>query len=261
MKHRQRQRWAIGIAALTVGACAAAALSAEAAGDGATVGPQRTSLLELVQAGGVVGYVIILLSVAAAALIVDAFRGITPQRLLPQGLVQQALALAREGRFREVLTVARSNDSMIGRIIAEGMEQGGLGLRAIRAAMQDRGLQETTALQQRIGYLNLIGSVAPMLGLLGTVIGMIESFQVLGVAKGAARPDQLAEGISKALVTTCMGLIVAIPVLFFDSYFRNRVTRIGQEAASICERALQCMDVAQEQRRRQGGGAAQADQG
>jgi len=171
-------------------------------------------------------------------------------KLMPPALGEQVLELSEQGRFRELQTIAKSNDSMLGRIVGAGVDQGTLGLKAIRAAMQDQGQQETTALQQRIGYLQLIGAVAPMLGLLGTVIGMINSFQVLGLAKGAARPDQLAEGISQALVTTCMGLTVAIPVLFFHNYFRNRVTRIGQAAAGTCERALQSMDVFLELRRR-----------
>jgi len=110
---------------------------------------------------------------------------------------------------------------------------------AVRESMRQAGVMELTRLRQRIGYLGFVGTIAPMLGLLGTVLGMISSFQVLGVDRSAADPGELALGISEALVTTTLGLIIAIPVLFFHGFLRNRTTILGHEISAICEGVIQ----------------------
>ena len=202
------------------------------------------SVLDFVRAGGIVGYVIILLSLAGVAFIIDAFIHLKVDKLLPPAVSQEALQLAGKGKFSQVVTLCQANDSMLSRVIRAALSQGQMGIEAVREAMQEGGIREITRLQQRVGYMGFIASVAPMLGLLGTVTGMIASFNVLGMAKGAARPDELAVGISEALVTTCMGLVVAVPLMFFHNYFRDRVTRIGQEASGQCERLLRVMTTA-----------------
>lgn len=242
---------AMGLAlALTVaGVDAALAQSGAASGDAAVQPSAQTrSLLDLIKAGGIVGYVIILLSLAAGTLVVDSFLRVRTDKLLPPSLVTQLEQLTRQGKFNDILMLTRGNDSMLGRVVAGGISRGEMGLPAIREALQEHGARELTRLHQRIGYINLAAASAPMLGLLGTVTGMISSFNVLGMAKGAARPDELAVGISEALVTTCMGLVVALPLMFLHNHLRDRVTRIGQETAGLCERLLRNMAVALETR-------------
>ena len=225
-----------------------------------TPGP-RTSLLHFVRSGGPVGYLIIALSLAGVALVIDAFTHLKNEKLLPPAVSQQSEQLARKGKFSEVLTLCQANDSMLSRIIRSALAQGQLGIEAVRESMQESGTREVTRLQQRVGYIGFIAAVAPMLGLLGTVTGMIASFQVLGAYKGAARPDQLAEGISEALVTTCMGLVVAVPLMFFHNYFRDRVTRISQAASGQCERLVRVMTAVVEARSTAHGAAARREAG
>jgi biopolymer transport protein ExbB len=208
----------------------------------------RRSLLDLVQAGGWVGYVIMLLSLCGMALVVDAFMRLNEQRLVPPNLADQVHELTAKGKFEEVLALCKTNESMLGRVIAGGLSDGKLGLDAVREGMEQAGVMEVTRLRERNGYIGLIASVAPMLGLLGTVTGMIASFRLLGEAQGTARPDELALGISQALVTTCMGLIVALPLMFFYDFFRNRITRIGHETAAVGEKMLRLMAVVIETR-------------
>lgn len=93
--------------------------------------------------------------------------------------------------------------------------------------------ESTSILNIRIGYQALIATVEPMLGLLGTVIGMIEAFDTLAALKGAANPAELADSIAKALVTTATGLIIAIPVLVMYMYLKNKMMRIVQETTII----------------------------
>ncbi|MCK4625540.1 MAG: MotA/TolQ/ExbB proton channel family protein [Phycisphaerae bacterium] len=201
------------------------------------------NLLDFIKAGGPVGYVIVALSFAGIALVIEGFIHIKADKLIPRSVSEQFEELAGKKKFSEMLTLCKANDSMISRIIAAALSRGQLGIEAVREAMKESGTREVTRLQQRVGYIGFIASVAPMLGLLGTVTGMISSFNVLGMAKGAARPDELAVGISEAMVTTCMGLVVAVPLMFFHNYFRDRVTRISQEASGQCERLVRIITV------------------
>jgi len=220
----------------------------EAAGEASDT-PASRSMLDLVQAGGPVGYAIILLSLCGLALVVDSSLRLKDQKLVPQNLAEQVHELTSKGRFEEVLSLCKTHDSMLARVITGGLSDGKLGLDAVREGLEQQGVMEVTSLRERIGYIGLIASVAPMLGLLGTVTGMIASFRLLGEAQGAARPDELALGISQALVTTCMGLIVAVPLMFFYAFFRNRITRICNEAAAVGEKMLRLMSVVLETRK------------
>jgi biopolymer transport protein ExbB len=228
---------------LALGAGPAAVASGEDAdkNTGGSDDQGRKSLLDFVHAGGIVGYAIIALSAAGVALVIYAAMNVKAEKLIPPSLAAESDRLARAGKFLELRGLCQASDNLAARVIQGGLEQGQLGVEAVREAMREQGTREITRLQQRVGYVGLIASVAPMLGLLGTVVGMIGSFDVLGTAKGAARPDELAVGISKALVTTCMGLVVAVPLIFFHSYFRDRVTRISQDLSGLCERLLRIM--------------------
>lgn len=200
------------------------------------------SLIEFVKAGGVVGYFIILLSVAACALVIDTLLRLRRDRLLPANLVAQSLRLAEEGRVDELQSISNASDSMIGRIVGGALERGARGgIDAVRQEIQQLGEREVLRLRQRVGVIGVIATAAPMLGLLGTVIGMIGSFRVLGHSKNAARPDELAVGISMALVATCEGLILAVPLIFAHAFIRDRISGIAQETAHLAERILSAL--------------------
>ena len=202
------------------------------------------SLLDLVVAGGPVGYLILLLSLVGFALVIDAFVRVRKEAILPSDLADETLKLAGRRRFDEVLSLCKTSDSVLGRVVEGGLSQGKLGLDAVREGLQQEGESEFTRLRQRNGYLGLIAAVAPMLGLLGTVTGMIASFRLLGETQGSARPDELALGISQALVTTSMGLILAVPLTFFYAFFRDRINRIAHETGGFGDRLLRTMQVA-----------------
>ena len=208
------------------------------------------NLVDLIQAGGLVGYAIILLSLVGLALVIDSFVRLQEDKLIPPALVDEASNLAQRGRFSELRSLCKGSPTLWGRMVGDALDDGHWGIEAIREAVQQQGDRHFTRLRQRVGYVGLIASIAPVLGLLGTVTGMIDSFQVLGEAKGAARPDELASGIAEALITTCMGLIVAVPLMFLHAYLRDRVTRIAQDAAGACERLLRIMGVVHEQQQR-----------
>lgn len=233
-------------------------------GEGAAAkdtGTTRTSLGKFIRAGGIVGYTIIALSSVGLALVVDTFLHVRPQRLVPEAMTEQVVHLARQGKLNDMMYLCKSVDCLLGRIVSQTFSQGRMSWAVARDVMQELGTREVTRLYQRVGYIGFIASVAPMLGLLGTVTGMIDSFGVLGTAKGAADADELATGVSEALVTTCMGLIVALPLMFFHSYFRDRVTQIGQEAASVCDRLIRAMTEWQLSQGQPSGGEEEAPEG
>lgn len=230
--------WTVGVTALLS--------STQVFGQEPAAASERT-LLDLIQAGGWVGYAIILLSLVGIALIVDGFLRLREEVLVPAHLTEQIHQLASARQFEQLLGLCRGHDSLVARVIVAGLSDGKMGLDAVREAMQQQGVSEITRLRQRIGYIGLIAGIAPMLGLLGTVVGMIVSFRLLGESRGVARPDELALGISQALVTTCMGLIVAVPMMFFHAMLRDRITRIGQDVAAVGDRMLRLSAVAMSQ--------------
>ena len=240
---REREGWmaamlVMGLVFLAAAAVAESAAAGEA-GDKTTppAGVTR-SLLDFIKAGKIVGHTIIVLSFVGVALVINNFIRMTRNRLVPPLLAQQAASLSREARVAEIVNAAHASDSMLGRILATVLSQRPLSLASAREAFQEEGTKEITHLQHQVGYIGFIATIAPMLGLLGTVTGMIYSFNVLGTSKGAARPDELAIGVAEALVTTCEGLIVAVPLMFFHMYFRARVTRLGQETAGVCDSVM-----------------------
>ncbi len=191
------------------------------------------TLMELVAFGGVVGYLIIALSFVAVALVVDDALLLRRKVLMPPGEVEELGGMISEGRYSDVTEVERA--SFVGAMTSAGVYERGRGYEAVVKAMEDSADGLTGRLLRRIEYLNIIANVTPMLGLLGTVIGMVKCFNQISVAVGGVDPRLLAAGIFQALMTTVMGLIVAIPALFAFSMFRNRVDSLAAEATKCAE--------------------------
>jgi biopolymer transport protein ExbB len=195
---------------------------------------EKETILSLIAKSGLVGYLIILMSVAALALAIEHIITLRRDKLCPPDVVGDLEALFDEENYEEALTVCESRPSILSSIMAAGIARLGDGYEDMRKAMEEATEDEAMRLHQKISYLSLIGNIAPMMGLLGTVMGMIESFQVIATTPNPS-PSQLADGIYKALVTTCEGLIVAIPVLAVYFYFRNRVNRLLTDTNSVAE--------------------------
>ena len=222
-------------ALLLVGACGRGALLADPQGaDGA----EAVRIWDLLLAGKFTGLVIIALSFVAFGLIVYYFLTIRKGLLLPEDLLLRVHEALRHGRLREASERCRHDRSLIGRILTAGLREGGESRERIRQAMEDAGGDEVLRLQRRISYLSLIGTIAPMLGLYGTVIGMIRSFNTIAQKAGVPKPSELAEGISQALVTTWLGLFVAIPAMFFYGILLNRVAGLALEAGETAEELM-----------------------
>lgn len=198
------------------------------------------SLFELILAGGVVGYVILLLSVAAVALAVIHLLQLREGTLAPPEVVDSLNERLSQGDVDGAAALCRreENDCFLTRVMLPGLQRysrSAFGALELKGALEEAGQSQTARLLRSTDALGLIAAIAPMLGLLGTVVGMVGAFDTISASEGFARPDQLAGDISKALVTTLMGLVLAIPATAALTYFRNRIDALTGDVADVVE--------------------------
>lgn len=211
----------------------------DAGGDAAGTGPGKNYLVWMFTAlGWVFTPVFILMSLTTVALIVMNMMSIRRKNLVPEPLVAEFGDLMENQKFQEAYTVAKESDSLLGRVLASGLAKVPSGYDKAVQTMQDVGQEETMKLEHQIGYLALVGNLAPMVGLFGTVVGMINSFQIIAAGGSAPSPQKLAEGIATALFTTMIGLAIALPSLAIYDIFKNRLARFILEIGIISDNYL-----------------------
>jgi biopolymer transport protein ExbB len=216
---------------------AAPALAETSAGGG--------TLLKFIVGGGVIGYIILALSVVAVAWVVYLLLALRRTVLLPPAQIEAVSALLKGGQAEGAIAFcARAeNDSFFTRILAPGLQRlvrSPFGALDMREALQESGEEETARLYRATDGLGVIGAIAPLLGLLGTVQGMIGAFDTVatGAVNDAGYYERLASDISLALITTFQGLVVAIPVVAMFTYFRNRIDAVASAAGNSMERMI-----------------------
>lgn len=196
-----------------------------------------SSFVNILLAGGLVGYVIMFLSVAALALAIEHALTIRASVMMPEGLAERVSELLSANQPTAAEQQCKLQPSFLGAVLHEGLIEIDGGWPAVEKAMEDAAADQAARLFRKIEYLSVIANLAPMLGLLGTVIGMVVAFREVAITQGAARAADLAEGIYLALVTTVEGLVVAIPCLAIYAFFRSRVDQLVAEASQAAQRA------------------------
>lgn len=204
-------------------------------------------MFSIIQAAGWPIWPLILCSVLALAFIIERFIKLKPARVLGSNLVDEAIAVSRDGVPKPDTIAQLAQHSALGHILAAGLTAAGKPRatpEAVREAMERAGRHATHQLERYLPAIGTIASAAPLLGLLGTVIGMIEIFgsQAPSGALTGGNPAQLAHGISVALYNTAFGLIVAIPALIFWKYFRTRVDAYVLSMELAAERFARHLD-------------------
>jgi biopolymer transport protein ExbB len=184
---------------------------------------------KLLEAGGGVGVVIGALSVGMAALVFEYLISLRRGATIPRRLAERLQELITQKQFKQATDECRDNGSLLALVIGAGLGEVDAGYAAVEKAMEDACAQHAGRLYRKIDYLSVIGTLSPMLGLLGTVWGMMLAFSEFA-SKANVAVTELAPGISTALVTTLLGLAVAIPAYAAYAYFRNRV----DEAVANC---------------------------
>jgi len=182
-------------------------------------------VFEVIAAGGWLMLPIILSSIAAMGIVIERFWSLQRSRVLPNQLVTEIAELWRTGRLDDAALRDIAEQSALGRVLASGLRSLRAGPETMKETIEDTGRHVAHDLERFLNSLGTIAAVTPLLGLLGTVIGMIDVFATITTA-GVGEPGELAAGISKALVTTAAGLSVAIPALMFYRFFRRRVDEL-----------------------------------
>jgi biopolymer transport protein ExbB len=196
--------------------------------------PMRVDLRQLFHDGGAIGYVICALSLAMVALIVEHWLTIRRGALMPRGLAEEVHRSLVQGQVAAAVETCRRRPSLLGHLLQAGLGEVDLGYAAVEKAMEDAAQQHAARLARKIDYLSLISTVAPMLGLMGTVWGMILAFMEFE-RKANPQVSELAPGVYKALITTLFGLIVAVPAIAAYAYFRNRIDELVAQTALLAE--------------------------
>jgi len=195
-------------------------------------------VFELVKAGGWLMWPIIACSVIAMAIVVERLWVLRSRRVIPENLVVQIWQLYQKGKLSNAHIATVRKNSPLGRILAAGLINRNHSRDVMKEAVEEEGRQVVHELERYLNTLGTIAAIAPLLGLLGTVVGMIKVFAAITTA-GVGNPAVLAGGISEALITTAAGLSVAIPALIFHRYLSGRVDqlviRMEAEALKLIE--------------------------
>ncbi|MDB2687188.1 MotA/TolQ/ExbB proton channel family protein [Mariniblastus sp.] len=180
----------------------------------------------LIEALGIYLIVFLLISVALVSLMIMNFLAIRRSAVCPPELIDGFQAHLDEKQYQEAFELAKSDESFLGNVLSAGLSKVSTSYKHAVAAMQDVGAEENMKLDHRASYLALIGTLAPMIGLLGTVDGMIRSFYTIATAGTSPDANKLAEGISTALLTTLVGLLIAIPAIAAYNIFKNMIQKL-----------------------------------
>ena len=214
--------------------------AAPAAGQpAAAVEEPGTSLWGLIKQGGLLMFPLGLLSVATIALAVYGFMVVREGKMLTPELVPPLTESLRSLHIDDAMSTCGANPSLLTNILSAGLQRvtgGVLDVPSMEKAMEEASVEETAAGIKTISYLSIIAQTAPMLGLLGTVSGMIKAFQKIGKG-GMGKPEVLAGDIGEAMVTTATGLLIGIPAMFLYFYLKNRytsnVSRLGRVLGNL----------------------------
>lgn len=209
------------------------------AGDEAATSGTPTLLGWTIQSLGW-GYLLLFLaiSITLVSLFVMNMLAARRETLCPQELVDSFEEKLNEKEFQAAYDMARTDESVLGQVLSAGLAKLSRGYGKAIEGMQEVGEEESMKLEHRLSYMALIGNLSPMIGLFGTVQGMISSFQAIAIGGSTPKPADLAEGISTALFTTLVGLAIAIPAIAAYNILRNRVTRLLLEVGVTSENLM-----------------------
>lgn len=221
------------------GAAASAPAPAPAADTGGAPSAQIQSRSFLAYVAEALGWFwgpsFLLLSFILVALIMMNMLQVRRDVLLPAQFVEEFEQKLNAKDFQAAYEFARGDESFVARVLAAGMGRLSRGYAEAVEGMQEAGEDENMALEHRLSYVALIGSISPMMGLMGTVQGMISSFDKIAMSAVSPKPSELATGISTALVTTLIGLMLALPAMVFHSILKNRIQRLVLEIGMVSE--------------------------
>ncbi len=198
------------------------------------------SMMDVIVRGGIMMVPILLGSVLALTIVLERLWSLQRAKIIPPGFLQRMEQLVEKGRLSEALSACRENNSSLARVLVAGLQAWGGGRAEVREQLQMAGRHEATVLSRWVGALGAIAALEPMMGLLGTVLGLIESLREVERLKVVGNPSVVAAGVWQALITTAAGLFIAIPTYAMYRYFRSRVSGLVIEMEKGAGLVLRC---------------------
>ncbi len=200
---------------------------------------QNLTLWDMIKAGGVILWIIGGLGFIGLVWALYLLLTLTPRRELPSILIRRLFHLLQAGDYKGVLELCEGRDELIAKMVFAGVKLVGHDRYVIQDAMESEGERGASILWQRISYLNNIAVLAPLLGLLGTVWGMMQAFGAIAFNDAQVKGLTMAYSVATAMVTTAGGLIIAIPAMAIYFYLRGRVNRIIAEVEAIASEMVE----------------------
>lgn len=189
-------------------------------------------------AGPIFGPLLLLISIALVTVIVLLSMDLRMATSIPPAFVDEFTDTVNKRRFKEAFELARNENSFLGRVLTTGMGRLQYGIEDAREAAFNMVESIKASKEQLIAYLATVGTLGPLIGLVGTVFGMIQTFMVLSIPGKPPNPADLAKGISHALVVTLLGIGLSVPAIFCHAFFRNRLIRISMDTSNISDDLL-----------------------
>jgi len=203
-------------------------------------------VVDLILKGGILMYPIIFCSIVALAVFLERIWVLRRKRVIPEEFIRNVEDLIRKQKISEAIFLCQGDTSSIGKIFLAGLKNAGRGMWLVKEAIEERGGREAAILEKHVGILSTIANLTPLLGLLGTVSGMIKTFNVISV-QGVGNPGPLAGGIAEALITTASGLSVAIPTLVCHRVVKDKAESLIFEMEENSIKLIELMENTNQQ--------------
>lgn len=221
------------------------AIPNNAAGAGTSPAAPESLLSLAIRASGPIGGFLLLLSIYFTALVIRLFMELRVSEAVPAPLVERLEVAIRDKKFQDAYDACKDSDSFLARLVRVGIANLPNGRQEAKDTMLEASDEVVTSLEMKISYLAIIGTLGPMIGLVGTIAGMIDSFKEIAIAGGAQpRPEKVAMGISMALFITLEGVSLSVPAIFFFAFFRNRIAQMTMEATRVADRTINSLVAA-----------------
>lgn len=193
----------------------------------------------VIKTSGWIGFILLLLSMWFVAVVIQLFIQFRQEVAAPPEIVAECENMLGQKQYQEMYDLMMADGSYFSRILTAGIAELRVGLAESRDAMERQADALTVEMEKKAAILAVMGTVGPMIGLLGTLMGMIKSFAVIAQAGGGAiKPEQVAEGISEALLLTFEGVALSVPAIFFYSFFRGRISTISVNTLLLADKFL-----------------------
>jgi biopolymer transport protein ExbB len=198
-------------------------------------------MFDLIVKGGIFMYPIIFCSIVALAIFLERLWVLRRKNIIPQDFVSNVEGLLKKQKISDAVFLCQNDMSSIAKIFLAGLRSTQKGMWLVKEAIEERGSREATILEKNVDILSTIANLTPLLGLLGTVSGMIKTFNAISV-QGIGNPAPLAGGIAEALITTATGLCIAIPTLVCYRFLKDKASALIFEMEENSIRLVELMD-------------------